>query len=142
VFDRTAAAGLSEGQYLAVSVSCAEQEMRLEPHQLRERFLDALRELFPRARDAEVRGFHLSREHAATFRAAPGCEALRPSARTRVPGLVLAGAWTDTGWPATLEGAVLSGHAAAREALSALTARKRHNGETLDHGDRDTGGTR
>jgi hypothetical protein len=36
-----------------------------------------------------------------------------------VPGLVLAGAWTDTGWPATLEGAVLSGHAAAEEALGA-----------------------
>jgi hypothetical protein len=37
-----------------------------------------------------------------------------------VPGLVLAGSWTDTGWPATLEGAVMSGHAAAAEALAAL----------------------
>jgi uncharacterized protein with NAD-binding domain and iron-sulfur cluster len=46
--------------------------------------------------------------------------ALRPPARTSVPGLVLAGAWTDTGWPATLEGAVLSGHAAAGEAVRQL----------------------
>jgi squalene-associated FAD-dependent desaturase len=119
MFDRTAAAGLSEGQYLAVSLSGADDEMGRPTEQLRDRYLGALRELFPRARDATVRSFHVSREHAATFRAGPGTQALRPAARTSVPGLALAGAWTDTGWPATLEGAVLSGHAAAREALAA-----------------------
>jgi uncharacterized protein with NAD-binding domain and iron-sulfur cluster len=92
--------------------------MSLSSEQLRERYVGALRELFPRAREAQVRAVHISREHAATFRAAPGVQALRPRARTHVPGLVLAGAWTDTGWPATLEGAVLSGHTAAREALA------------------------
>jgi uncharacterized protein with NAD-binding domain and iron-sulfur cluster len=117
VFDRTAAAGLQEGQYLAISLSGAEREMHCSGEQLRERYLNALRELFPRARDALVRSFHVSREHAATFRAGVGCETLRPASRTAVPGLALAGAWTDTGWPATLEGAVLSGHAAAREVL-------------------------
>jgi hydroxysqualene dehydroxylase len=117
VFDRTAAAGLSEGQYLAVSLSGAEQEMADSVERLRERYVGALEELLPQARGAVVRSFHVSREHAATFRAGPGAQALRPPARTSVPGLVLAGAWTDTGWPATLEGAVLSGHAAAREAL-------------------------
>lgn len=117
LFDRTAAAGLSEGQYLAVSLSGAEREMADSGEVLRERYTGALEGLLPRARGAVVRAFHVTREHAATFRAAPGVQALRPSARTSVPGLVLAGAWTDTGWPATLEGAVLSGHAAAREAL-------------------------
>jgi uncharacterized protein with NAD-binding domain and iron-sulfur cluster len=87
---------------------------------LRERYLPALRELFPRAREAKVESFLATREHAATFRAAPGVAALRPAARTAVPGLVLAGTWTATGWPATLEGAVLSGHAAADGALRAL----------------------
>jgi hypothetical protein len=119
VFDRTAAAGLSHGQYLAVSLSGAEREVGDSVECLRERYVGALEELLPRARGAVVRGFHVSREHAATFRAGPGAQALRPPARTSVPGLVLAGAWTDTGWPATLEGAVLSGHAAAREALAA-----------------------
>jgi squalene-associated FAD-dependent desaturase len=119
LFDRTAAAGLSQGQYLAVSLSAAEEEMGRSTEQLRDRYLSALRELFPRARGAAVRSFHVSREHAATFRAGPGTQELRPAARTSVPGLALAGAWTDTGWPATLEGAVLSGHAAAREALAA-----------------------
>jgi uncharacterized protein with NAD-binding domain and iron-sulfur cluster len=62
----------------------------------------------------------VTREHAATFRAQPGVGVLRAEAKTAVRGLALAGAWTDTGWPATLEGAVLSGHAAARCALGAL----------------------
>ncbi len=120
VFDRTAAAGISDGQYLAVSLSGAEEEMSQSVEQLQERYLSALVELFPRARNAVVRHFYVSREHAATFRAAPGSQLLRPAARTSVLGLVLAGAWTDTGWPATLEGAVLSGHAAAHEALRTL----------------------
>jgi len=118
VFDRSKAAGLRDGQYLALSLSGAAEEMELSSEQLRERYLRAMGELFPRARDAVVRSVHVSREHAATFSARPGTEALRPGTRTSVPGLVLAGAWTDTGWPATLEGAVLSGHAAAREVLA------------------------
>jgi protoporphyrinogen oxidase len=124
VFDRSDAAGLprmgtgSGGQYLAVSLSGAAQEMELSSEQLRERYVAAMQELFPRARDAAVRSVHVSREHAATFAARPGTQALRPGPRTSVRGLVLAGAWTDTGWPATLEGAVRSGHAAAREALT------------------------
>ncbi len=119
VFDRSDAAGLADGQCLAVSVSGAAREMGLSSEQLRECYVAAMRELFPRAREAVVRGVHVSREHAATFAARPGTHALRPAARTSVRGLALAGAWTATGWPATLEGAVLSGHAAAREALAA-----------------------
>jgi uncharacterized protein with NAD-binding domain and iron-sulfur cluster len=102
-----------------VSLSGAALEMELSSERLRERYVGAMRELFPRARDAAVRCVHVSRERAATFAPRPGAEALRPSARTSVRGLALAGAWTATGWPATLEGAVLSGHAAAREALAA-----------------------
>jgi len=121
VFDRTAAGGApSGGQYLAVSLSGAEREMKMSVDALRERYLPALSELFPRARDATVERFLATREHAATFRAAPGVSALRPGAETPVAGLVLAGAFTDTGWPATLEGAVLSGHAAAIQALAEL----------------------
>jgi hydroxysqualene dehydroxylase len=119
VFDRSDAVGLAHGQYLAVSLSGASQEMELSSEQLRDRYVNAMSELFPAAHEAVVRSVHVSREHAATFRAAPGTQALRPGAHTSVPGLALAGAWTDTGWPATLEGAVLSGHAAAREALAA-----------------------
>jgi squalene-associated FAD-dependent desaturase len=121
LFDRTAAGGVpSDRQYLAVSLSAAEREMAMSVDALRELYLPALEGLLPRARGAKVERFLVTREHAATFRAAPGVAALRAGARTTVPGLLLAGTWTDTGWPATLEGAVLSGHSAAAQALRTL----------------------
>ncbi len=121
LFDRTAAGGVPpDCQYLAVSLSGAEREMRMSVDELRELYLPALSALLPRARNARVESFFATREHAATFRAVPGVTRLRPGAHTSTPGLVLAGAWTDTGWPATLEGAVMSGHAAAGVALAEL----------------------
>jgi hydroxysqualene dehydroxylase len=118
VFDRTKGAGLDRGQYLAISLSAADAELAMTVDDLRGRFLPALAELLPASGDVQVESFFATREHAATFRVEPGSRALRPGPRTAIAGLVLAGAWTDTGWPATMEGAVRSGHAAAREALS------------------------
>jgi uncharacterized protein with NAD-binding domain and iron-sulfur cluster len=120
VFDRTRAAGLERGQYLAVSLSAADAELEMAVDDLRSRFLGALAELLPAARDAAVQTFFVTREHAATFRAAPGARSLRPGPQTQLHGLMLAGTWTDTGWPATMEGAVRSGRAAAREAMAAV----------------------
>ena len=120
IFDRTGSAGLETGQYLAVSLSAADEEIGMTVDDLRSRYLPALAEVLPAAHGAGVETFFVTREHAATFRADPGARALRPAPPTRLPGLVLAGAWTDTGWPATMEGAVRSGGAAAREALRAL----------------------
>ena len=122
VFDRTAISGLAlnrsaedRSQYLAISLSAADEYVDVPAAQLRERFVPALADLFPAAREAQVTEFFVTRERRATFRQAPGCNALRPKAGTRLPGLVLAGAWTDTGWPDTMEGAVRSGLAAAIE---------------------------
>ncbi len=124
VFDRTESSGLQRGQCLAVSLSAADEEAGAPAEELRTRFESALAELLPAARQARIERFVVTREHAATFRAAPGARRLRPGARTDQPGLALAGAWTDTGWPATMEGAVRSGHAAAEAALSALGAER------------------
>ena len=120
VFDRTGPSGLEEGQYLAISLSGARQYERKKTEELRSLFLPALELLFPAAAAGRVRTFFVTRERAATFRQAPGSASLRPGPRTRVPGLVLAGAWTDTGWPATMEGAVRSGRFASRVALEEL----------------------
>ncbi|POX50989.1 phytoene dehydrogenase [Streptomyces sp. Ru71] len=120
VFDRTDASGLRAGQYLALSQSAAQEEIDLPVAELRERYLPELRRLLPAARGAEVKDFFVTRERTATFAPTPGVGRLRPGARTKAPGLYLAGAWTATGWPATMESAVRSGVSAAEAALGAL----------------------
>ncbi|MCY3802196.1 MAG: hydroxysqualene dehydroxylase HpnE [Chloroflexi bacterium] len=120
VFDRTNIAGCERGQYLAVSLSAADEYVGESNSALKRKFLDALASVFPKARGASVESFFVTREYAATFLQSPGSAALRPGPVTRMPGLFLAGAWTDTGWPATMEGAVRSGLSAAREALRSL----------------------
>jgi squalene-associated FAD-dependent desaturase len=127
VFDRTSISGLGDGrtggpQYLAISLSAADSYAEVPAARLREQFVPALAELFPAARDAQVTEFFVTRERRATFRQVPGSGALRPKAGTRLPGLVLAGAWTDTGWPDTMEGAVRSGLSAAIELRQTVLA--------------------
>ncbi|WP_243722655.1 hydroxysqualene dehydroxylase HpnE [Actinomadura sp. 7K507] len=114
MFDRTAVSGLRRGQYLAISLSAADRWIDMPTAEIRARFVPELRRLLPAARDARVRDLFVTRERRATFRQGPGSAGARPGAATRAPGLFLAGAWTDTGWPDTMEGAVRSGLTAAR----------------------------
>lgn len=81
--------------------------------------LEELRAALPQARDAGLTRAVVVREKRATFSVAPG-QPPRPPTRTGVPGLLLAGDWIDTGLPATIEGAVVSGHAAAAAALEII----------------------
>ena len=124
IFDRTEASGLAIGQYLAVSLSAADAWVGVSAGALRRRFEPEFRRLFPAARAARLTKLFVTSEPAATFRQAPGSQRLRAATQTRVAGLYLAGAWTDTGWPATMEGAVRSGLAAARAALAAADRRQ------------------
>ncbi|MFE0136017.1 hydroxysqualene dehydroxylase HpnE [Streptomyces sp. NPDC059037] len=126
VFDRTDASGLREGQYLALSQSAAQDEIDAPVAALRERYLPELERLLPAAHGAGVGDFFVTRERTATFAPTPGVGRLRPGARTKAPGLYLAGAWTATGWPATMESAVRSGISAARAALSTLDRPRDH----------------
>ena len=131
VFDRTAISGFGQsnrGQYLAISLSAAEPYVDVPAARLRETFVPALAGLLPAAQEARVSEFFVTRERRATFRQEPGCGRLRPRAATALPGLTLAGAWTDTGWPDTMEGAVRSGLNAAvelRRGLGALDSAER-----------------
>ncbi|RSS80906.1 hydroxysqualene dehydroxylase HpnE [Streptomyces sp. WAC06614] len=127
VFDRTDASGLGDGgQYLALSQSAAQDDIDEPVSVLRSKYLPELERLLPAARGAKVRDFFVTRERTATFAPAPGVGRLRPGPRTDAPGLYLAGAWTATGWPATMESAVRSGVGAAHAALAAL-GRHREN---------------
>lgn len=120
VFDRTAPSGLTDGQLLALSLSGATAYASRSQEELREEFVAALEELFPAARSARVVSFYVTREPRATFRGVPGSGRHRAPTETRHPRIALAGAWTDTGWPATMEGAVRSGLAAADAVLRRL----------------------
>jgi squalene-associated FAD-dependent desaturase len=125
VFDRTGISGFGKtnrGQYLAISLSAAEPYVDVPAARLREMFVPALAGLLPAAQEARVSEFFVTRERRATFRQEPGCGRLRPRAATALPGLTLAGAWTDTGWPDTMEGAVRSGLNAAVELRRGLGA--------------------
>ena len=75
-----------------------------------------LDEFFPDAREAKLEQAHVIKEVRATYSIVPGLEAARPAAATKHPNVLLAGDWTQTGWPATMEGAVRSGYRAAEEA--------------------------
>lgn len=82
----------------------------------------ALRELgefFPEVRAAKLERAHVVKEIRATFSARPGLEAGRPVSRTKLRNLFLAGDWTRSGWPATMEGAVRSGYLAAEAVAEA-----------------------
>jgi uncharacterized protein with NAD-binding domain and iron-sulfur cluster len=87
--------------------------------------LRELREVLPETRAANLLKATVIKEPAATFSPEPGADRWRPAQRTKVPNLFLAGDWTATGWPATMEGAVRSGYMAAEEILAAAGVSRR-----------------
>ena len=103
-------------QYVCISVSGAWDYIDTPKDELRELFAREMQKLFPRAREAKIERFLVVKQPQATFRCVPGAGQHRPSQTTPIPNLFLAGDWTDTGWPSTMEGAVRSGVFAA-EAL-------------------------
>ena len=123
IFDRSEASGIGEGQYLTVSLSDGGEYLGRSAAELADVFIPEFRALLPAARRAQVLKFAVTSEPSATFRQSAGSRRLRPPAGEIAPGLFVAGAWTDTGWPATMEGAVRSGRSAASEALFALAQR-------------------
>jgi uncharacterized protein with NAD-binding domain and iron-sulfur cluster len=123
IFDRTAASGVDgpPGSYLAITVSAADALADTLARELAALFEAELGRLLPKARDARVRETFVTREQRATFRQERGSAALRPGPRTAMPGVYLAGAWTATGWPDTMESAVRSGINAARLVVDQTT---------------------
>jgi hydroxysqualene dehydroxylase len=113
IFDRTPTVALDQGQYLVTSVSDADRLYAIPGRQLCRQQWDELQAMLPAARQAQIVDSFVTREPRATFRQRVGTASLRPTTDTLLPGLVLAGAWTATGWPDTMEGAVRSGEAAA-----------------------------
>jgi zeta-carotene desaturase len=113
-----------EGRYLQLVVSASRDLTAMPRGEVIRLALDELREFLPGVDGARLERAQVIKEVRATFSAAPCTEHLRPRAATAVRNLFLAGDWTATGWPATMEGAVRSGYLAA-EAIAAAAGRPR-----------------
>lgn len=115
-------ARLPAGSHLELVVSVARKLVAMSQREIIELAVRELALFFPAVKAATLVKAVVTKEVRATFSVPPGLDAHRPGARTAWPGLFLAGDWTDTGWPATMEGAARSGFLAA-EALTGLPGR-------------------
>jgi zeta-carotene desaturase len=109
-----------EGQYLSFTSGGAEELARRQDKDLTALALEELRDRCPAAREARILHSKVTREMAATFHWNQETDSLRPPCETPFPHVFVAGDWTDTGLPATIEGACLSGRRAAEKCAAYL----------------------
>lgn len=114
---------VGNGSYIELVVSSSKTLIEKSRAEIVELALAEVREFFPVAREANLIKSTVIKEVNATYSPRPGIDAHRPGASTAWPRVFLAGDWTATGWPATMEGAVRSGYLAA-EALSREAGRR------------------
>jgi zeta-carotene desaturase len=104
----------SNGSYLELVVSSSKSLVEKSKAEIIDLALQELREFFPEARNAKLLKSTVIKEVHATYSPRPGVDRHRPQPETVWPRVFLAGDWTATGWPATMEGAVRSGYVAAQ----------------------------
>jgi zeta-carotene desaturase len=107
----------SKGQYLQLVISASYDLLQKPRQEIIDLCLEEVRHALPAAREAKLVKATVIKEPAATFSPQPGVDRWRPIQETSIGGLFLAGDWTATGWPATMEGAVRSGYLAAEAVL-------------------------
>ena len=123
IFNKTAlyagknSSGKEKGQYLQLVISASYDLLQKPRQEIIDLCLAEVRQALPAAREAKLLKATVIKEAAATFSPQPGVDRWRPRQQTTVKGMFLAGDWTDTGWPATMEGAVRSGYLAAEAVL-------------------------
>jgi zeta-carotene desaturase len=114
-----------DGRYLQLVVSASRALAAQPREEIIRMALAELSEFLPGVRGARLEKAHVVKEMRATFSAAPGLESRRPRAETALENFFLAGDWTATGWPSTMEGAVRSGYRAAEAVTLAAGAARR-----------------
>jgi uncharacterized protein with NAD-binding domain and iron-sulfur cluster len=110
--------GPGDGSYLQLVISASYQLIPRSRQVIVDLCLRDVLEVLPEARNAKLLKSTVVKETSATFSPEPGSERWRPAQRSPLPSLYLAGDWTATGWPATMEGAVRSGYLAAEAILA------------------------
>lgn len=113
-----------DGSHLQVVISAARNLSGLSESEVIQQVEAELRCIWPDGKDARLQHARLITEHRAVFSPLPGVDALRPTQQSPAANLQLAGDWTATGWPATMEGAVRSGYLAAENVLESLNRRE------------------
>jgi squalene-associated FAD-dependent desaturase len=101
------------GKHVQLVVSASRSLTQMSREDVIALAMKELQEFFPRVSEAKLERAHVVKEVRATFSAAPNLEGKRPPQATPIPNLFLAGDWTRSGWPSTMEGAVRSGYMAA-----------------------------
>jgi len=124
VFNKTQLYGgaAPDGQYIQLVISASYNLVPRSRQEIIELCLNELREVLPGIREAKLVKGTVVKETSATFSPAPGSDRWRPLQKSPLKELFLAGDWTFTGWPSTMEGAVRSGYLAAEAILSDLGA--------------------
>jgi zeta-carotene desaturase len=113
------------GSYLELVVSASRSLVNMQRQEIIDLAMSELAMFFPRVKEAKLEKAAVVKEVHATFSCTPGLDAFRPQVKTGWPGVFLAGDWTATGWPATMEGAVRSGYLAAEGVARAAGAEQR-----------------
>lgn len=117
--------GSESGQYLQLVISASYDLIPKSRQDIIDLCVRELCDVLPKARGAQLRKATVVKEVHATFSPRPGSDMLRPAQRTDLSGFFLAGDWTRTGWPSTMEGAVRSGYLAAEAVLEFANAPRR-----------------
>jgi squalene-associated FAD-dependent desaturase len=115
-----------EGSYIELVVSASKNLIEKSRAEIVDMALKEVREFFPQARAANLIKSTVIKEVRATYSPRPGIDAYRPQQTTAWPRVFLAGDWTATGWPATMEGAVRSGYLAAEALTRAAKTKDSH----------------
>jgi squalene-associated FAD-dependent desaturase len=123
--DAGAPSSLPGHYYYQVVISASRSLAGRERTDVIEEILGDLASIWPATREARLLRWRIVTEQAAVFSVRPGMDRLRPRQQTSLANLALAGDWTDTGWPSTMEGAVRSGYLAAEAILRAFGGRER-----------------
>jgi squalene-associated FAD-dependent desaturase len=113
------------GSYLGLVISASDELMKLPQQEIIDRAMEDLKDMFPLVGEATLVKAIVVKEGRATFAPKPGCDAQRPGSVSPIGNLFVSGDWTQTGWPATMEGAVRSGYHAAEAILESLQTPRR-----------------
>lgn len=105
------------GRHCQVVISASHELKGRDRQAVVQQVCDELASIWPAARDTQLLHWRMITEPLAVFSVRPGLDRLRPGQQTPIPNLFLAGDWTSTGWPATMEGAVRSGYLAIESLL-------------------------